>query len=468
MALLTPRIRSGIGLDQVKGTLIVAQIRKDLGEKASIHRHEITGADTTERQADLSRIYGANLLDDTRTAVALPSTMAIARWIQTPFQSPAKARRVLASLLDLQLPFPVEQCAAVFPELDTTPDEGTKGLAIAVWGSELEEQLAGWGQLGFNPDLVFHEAVILWRFARAASPPGPSAILHLHESHATLVFGSGARFESAHGLPMGMEELGHDQTRLRFVQRIRHIMQSRETKHTLPIHFTGPGAKDAQLVGQLQTELCVEAGSSTIDGDPETALARALARAAWDATMHGGNLRIGEYENPANHQQRQRQAVGNYGTAIAAALVLILINAGWRWSLDLRAGALQNQLIERASKLSGIPPDKVPKGQEVFAVKQALGSSMQRPHPFARIFMPSAAHTASLVTAAAYEKGVTISEIHVHAKGFRASGLANSPETAEQMRQHLSAQGFTVELQERSAADNDPVFFKIRGYVDDE
>ena len=113
-------------------------------------------------------------------------------------------------------------------------------------------------------------------------------------------------------------------------------------------------------------------------------------------------------------------------------------------------------------------PAFVPKGQEVFAVKQALGSSMQRPHPFARIFMPSAAHTASLVTAAAYEKGVTISEIHVHAKGFRASGLANSPETAEQMRQHLSAQGFTVELQERSAADNDPVFFKIRGYVDDE
>ena len=46
---------------------------------------------------------------------AMPAGRSFSRWLTAPYARPAKARRVFPSLLDIQLPFPLEGCVLRVP-----------------------------------------------------------------------------------------------------------------------------------------------------------------------------------------------------------------------------------------------------------------------------------------------------------------------------------------------------------------
>ncbi len=57
------------------------------------------------------------LPEQVECAAALPTYECFARRIVAPLASAEKARKVLPSLLDVQLPFPIEKCVSLFPEV---------------------------------------------------------------------------------------------------------------------------------------------------------------------------------------------------------------------------------------------------------------------------------------------------------------------------------------------------------------
>lgn len=439
------------GIDLAGDTIVVA---RHIGRGAlEVSRHP------ADRAAEgLAPIQAMGLAGQARVAVALPATLGFARWLQTPFSSRAKAARVLPSVLDIQLPFPVESCACAFPAYREPADEGTAGLAVAAQRDELRSLIDAWKARGVDPDLVLHEALALWRLAD--DDPAPrDAVIYLGDDHTTLVLGDDEGFRSAHGIPAGSQ--ADEGAAARLAKRIDHVLRSRIDAPRAAIRWTGPGAADNERVQWLEEQLeAADPARSAVDKDPASGLARALALAAAQPDAPAENLRHGDLAHAGSRSRRARRDRVRWGAAAAAAVLLIALNLGWRHLLDARNDRLQEAVTLRATELSGLPA--VPRGEEVFAVQQALagGSAI---HPFRRAFLPGAAQLAAQVTEAAYEAGLWPSDLHVHPGGYRLRATALSPAAGDKLKTRLEARGLTAILTSEPLGSTDQTLLIVTG-----
>ncbi len=142
-----------------------------------------------------------------RVAVMLRQKDSLLRPIRAPFGDLRKARRVLLSLLDMQLPFPVESCAVAVAELRSEGGE-TRGWAALARTEEITRVLAAWREAGVDPETLDQESLALWSEARRTLPGVRADAERLHvvaylgHDRITVVLGRAGHLVAAHGLGM--------------------------------------------------------------------------------------------------------------------------------------------------------------------------------------------------------------------------------------------------------------------------
>ena len=143
-------------------------------------------------------------------AAAMPASRAVTRWLGTPFFALGKAMRVLPSMLDLQLPFPLESCFYSFAALGKEPGKGYRALAIASRRDDVYSRLKQLKDCGVDPLVLDHEALALWHRATQEKAPTPNVfrvVLHAGPSAWTLVVGQGSGFLSSHAFRIADENV---------------------------------------------------------------------------------------------------------------------------------------------------------------------------------------------------------------------------------------------------------------------
>lgn len=410
------------------------------------------------------------LADDVRRAqesgkavvvTSAPAQDCFVRSIEVPFASPGKARAVLPSLLDVQLPFPLEQCTYRFIQAGKTAAEKVQALALAMPLNRLERVLSETRLILVDPEVVEPEALVLWRYhatRRKIASERPRVVVHLGADRTTVVVGLN-RFPMATlgtRMPWGADAGSEEREKL--LQRMQQFLAGalRETSVAPEYIISGAAAGTAD---DLRKGLGVEPESWRVADEPDTLLARALAEGGLDPGSWPGNLRIGELEHP--HVRRYREKVGHRALAMIAASAVALIIASAVSVRMAKAGhdRLQAKIAQEAKVLSG--QSFIPRGQEVSVVRKAM--SENPPTELEQFVTPSGLPRFAGLLKAAADKGIALEVLSVREGAVLVRGTCVTWDDPDALVRVLTGQDWNVEEDLREDAGQDErVHFTMR------
>ena len=374
----------------------------------------------------------AKELQSGRAAVAghVSPRESLARWLDVPYASAHKADLVLPTLLDIQLPFPLEQCLFVFPSRSRTEGNAIRALAVVARLTEIEQRIESYSAHKADITHIDHEGLALWSQVLQDGPPQIDdanclrILVHLASERWTVVLGRGHNFLAAHGVTPGDEA---------HIRRLIHTQVEDGSPQVLWL-WSGPGAADVATVESLYRRLNVRnPGPSQILPQPDSVLARALARRVVMPDPMACNLRRG----PLLHEwMRAREEQKSRGPAILLALGGALLCAAVLLS-DVSVKRMESATDRRFSALAeSLAGYRVTaKGRDAIRmVRRARRQQTQQENPFLEAVAPSQVGRLARIASVAKQNLVDLHSVELSTGALRITGEAadwDAPETLQ-------------------------------------
>lgn len=396
---------------------------------------------------------------------------SLALWLQTPLTSLAKAKQVLPALLDVQLPFPLENCYYCCAEWRRTAAGTLRALAIVARRENLKARLMAYAEQGLQPAWLDHEGLALWSQSCHEHPLAADVyrvILCLELDHLALVVGRGDCFQNAHGLLINLTNLieasperAGDLAGL--IGRIQRIMRA-ELPESLPVHWMlgGAGAAQATLTTSLHQALAAEwPGPCLVHQEPETLLARALSARALTGAQPRCNLRVAELAHPLLRRRLRQRAWLTAGLFLASGLLLCALNLSERLLLKRRAVGINRSIELLAKELT--QSSRIPYGQELREARKAMEQRSEQQQPFLDAFAPAALNSLAELLRAGQASGVAYENLTLQRGGFSLRGACDDWDQCAQLAASLQALGYETQLDRQEALQDAQVRFMIKG-----
>lgn len=397
-------------------------------------------------------------------------------WLHSPLTSRAKAEKVLPSLLDIQLPFPVENCLYQFVEFRRTPEGTVSALVCAARREAIQACLDRYQAQGADPMLLDHEGLALWTQSLLELPARPSqgsapyrALVCLANDHITLVTGCGERYGNAHSLQMPS---GHAQTNPESDEGRKAADDDLVNRLQLILHadlpsgvgvqwlFCGERAGDPAVVEMLHRSLTlVWPGPLTLIKDPAAFLARALCVRA----LKRGPLRCNLRQQVFAHRAVLRAADGRARAAAVSILMAGLLLVGFSLGSHLLGEWRFNRAKSAITALAGelAPGAMIPYGREIPEVQKALEKQAPQTAPFLDAFAPSLAVRLAEVIKAGQASSVRFETLSLKRNSLTLSGVTEDWDQCGQLEKRLKALGYTVKLDRQDAVAEAEVRFTV-------
>lgn len=375
-------------------------------------------------------------------AAAMPAEASVLRGLRTGLRSAEKARRVWASLLDLELPMPVEDAVWTVGREWRSPDGGREAVAHAVtrrdWEA-FEERLAADGVEATHLD-AFPEALFA-ALPASARPEGYRVAVWLGEGFVASAGGTAAGVQSFH--VMRASPGAGEAFFRRFEARAAEFL---ELANKPDVWWGGPGASDGELSRRLEGVVRSVGGTARFGVIPggEGALALALAERA--AEGRTAEFPRGKRESAAwTARERRRTAVRRaWAAGLAVAACVLCAVAQHRREATLRE--LRGGIAATAERLAG---RRLLPGQELLLLgrEPLKGQLAARSDAYRRAADPAGieAQLAELMDAA-WEAGVPLAGLSVAAGAFSAEGREGAGgQEASGLEERWRALGWEVE-----------------------
>ena len=393
---------------------------------------------------------------DAPCAAALFVREGFARWVQSPFPSFRKTRRVLPTLLDIQLPFPMESCRYSVSEIERAEDGNARALAVVARTADMDRRLSACREAGVDPVILDYEGLALWTQSLRERPPSPDdpavrIVVALHRDRASLAIGRGTRYLGAHAVPGG-DAAG--------ITRLVRAQTGVESERVLWI-WTGPGAEHADTVARLRDALSVEwAGPSTTPERPRAFLARALATRALLNGPWPCNLRAGDCMHAETAREERRAARSAAALVFAAGLILI----GASWSARL-VGARRESTFDRdcqylVNTLAGYPVN-ARRGDAVRVARDEAAARIEQRRPFVAVFDASLLDVVTAVAETAGKRQLSIHDLSLTRAAATIQGTSAAWEGGEALKRRLETAGYSVALRRDEALADERIPFTV-------
>jgi hypothetical protein len=403
-------------------------------------------------------------------AAALPVHTSFLRRLRAPFASPRKAEKVWPSLLDIQLPFPLDTAVYQFLAPTRTSDGQVEALAVAARREDLDAWRTSLLKFGHEPWLVDHEGLALWSRSVAEQPlekQGFRLVCYVGQDRLALAWGRGPELLAASGLRLGARELfgpeRGEAARRQFAQRAGPFLraQPQPDKQAFQWAWCGPGAVQADQIKQLESALDLSNQATYfIHREAESFLARAVAARALHKEPTRCSLLPAQLA-PTGYQQVLSSRARRPPLALAAvALLLIGINLGWSAWLNQRRDHLQQAVQTQSAELAGT--DQLPRGQEVLTAERALKERDPAYLPFRAALDSSLLALLKDVLHETASRGMTLETLNLNGKTLAGQGTAADWAHGEALAAHLTRQGWLIELQRQDAAADERVHFALK------
>lgn len=389
-------------------------------------------------------------------AGCLSSRESFVRVLEAPFASISKARRVFPTLLDVGLPFPLEECVVEFIAPRRT-GRTVRALAVAARSSDVRKKLDAYLAAGVDPVLLDAEAPALWSQAlrEAALPDAQSdalrAILWLAHDRSTLVVGRGRNVLGAHSTKPGDT-----------VQIVRFMKQYAPAGTPVNWVWAGPGLSNSgQFVG-IQTQLLKEwpGGSVQID-QPHALLARAIATRALTATDLPCNLRTGELAHKGLSAMHPDAHVRIAVAAIIAGALLCAVNIAGLGGLKWAATHFRDRFMSVSTELTGQAPGGMKGERAVKLIRENVQARLAAGGPFVEPFRPPLTLAVTDLAKLAALNRIHIDNMTLTRTTVAMEGTAEDWSAPELILGQLRSTGMQAKLDRREANDEERIPFTI-------
>ena len=399
------------------------------------------------------------------TAGVLPIDQVLTVWLEAPFASKAKARRVFPSLLDIQLPFPVEECAYAFYEAPLKAGSGRRVLAVVARLDSIRARLRDYCAAGVDPVRLDCEGLALWTQAldECGIPEGWRMVLHAGPGRLALAIGKGAVFQNAHAvnLPEGAAEANILNNALAPVLAAEANILNNALAPVLAAEMEMDVQREWVLTGPLAEDSALRAAAGNapvrIVHDSARFLGRALAARALRPGPLRCNFRSGEFAHPIevrrNKARRRRSWQALAGVALA---VSVLVCAWPLWSRS-RLLRLDREILNLASELA--PGTALVRGQEIREVEMYQAAL----DPFLEAWTGSLLPELGLVVQTAAASGVHIGVLRLQHDELILEGSADPWRRTDGFTEALRALGWIIEVQRGAALPAGGNKFVFRG-----
>jgi len=399
-------------------------------------------------------------------AGSLTAGESFAYWLEAPFPAFQKALKVFPTLLDVQLPFPLEECVYSFIG-GGRDDEGSKAgttqaIAVAARIVDVQKKIESFLASGIDPVSLDQEGLALWTQSLAEVPAGKGAesslraVVYLGIERSTLVIGRGGKFVSAHGMGRGN------------TAQIDRLLKTQLAGGqggggaAVQWMWAGPGAADATLLKKLEESLQSRwPGPSTVHDEPETFLARAVATRALLPGPLRCNLRSGTLLHPVIAGRAEREVAGTALTYLVAGLLLCGVNLTWDLMVKHRESVLDKEAGSLADKLAGYHVAGAKGSIRLKIVNDALNPRKEKMKPFMRSFEPSLAETIGAMTDLARKNDLNYETLSISRDKINVSGTAGNWKKCEPLKDFLKQKGYTVKLERKESLADEKVAFSI-------
>lgn len=394
---------------------------------------------------------------------AAPAQDSFIRPVEAPFPSLKKAAAVFPSLLDVQLPFPLEKCLYAFCRARRGDAGNVSAVAAAIPAERLSALLESCRTVaGLDPEVIAPESLVLWKSALLAAPPSsarPRVILYLGADHTVAVAGRGdlplVSISARSPWPTG-DAVADEKLVQRLRQQIAGALGAADGPAPLFI-AGGPGVAGSD---GLRDALGVDPACWHRLPSPTTCFAIALAAEGLAPDAWSVNLRAGSHRHANLVRMENRHAGRHLGLVAASALLLAAVSVGSVLYAQRRHAELQDLVRRRAADLTGITA--VPRGQETLIARRHVDETGERFKTFNAWSESTAYPEFSVALREAHRLGMTVETIAARPASLLVRGTGAGWDDADALAAPWQARGWKVEIERKDAGVDERVHFTLR------
>ncbi len=409
-----------------------------------------------------------------RTVVAgcLTAGESFSCWLEAPFGSWNKAARVLPTLLDVQLPFALEDCVYDFIPGGETRRSGLLGgkngqndksraLAVAARFVDIRKKIDLFRSFEIDPVVLDQEGLALWSQSLLEMPVAPGAghaprvVVYLGSDRVAVAIGRGAEFISAHGLA----EPNAGQIARLLKSQIGTARGTLEAE--VNWFWTGPGASNSGLVAGIQQLLTADwPGTSAVHDQPETFLARAVAtRAVTDGELRC-NLRSGVLQHAVLTRRTEKENAWTALLGLAAGILLCAANIAWGIMVGQRESVIGNTVADLKDSLAGFHVAAMGENG-IKMVREALSPRRELLKPFLRKSEPSLVERIVVLADLAKKNDLRYQTFSLSRDKVSMGGTAGGWKKCEVLLDALKQMGYQVKMDRKESMSDERVSFSI-------
>ena len=386
-------------------------------------------------------------------ACALPARTCVVRRLNSPFRSLSKTRRVLPSLMDVQMPFSIEECSVAFTQLEKDPGGRISAVAAAARKEDVLKFIAAAEADGVKPMYLDAEGLAVWHGSVSEIPPGESeavAVLRSEAAGSVLCLGKGRSIIAAHSLSS---------------------LEAGSVKRLLNAAFGGPCALEWRLAGGTAADAGTrkfvedlgEAWIRTIavHDAPGEFVARSVARRAMLGGSHAVNLRQSELLHPELAALNSGKVRGVAVILAGCGVVMAAVSIALTLVLESRISMLDDGFRSRASQLAGGDLGGASGIHALQRAETAVEKRLEQAAPILAPFEPSIMGFMRDIAEEARNRDLLIESLTIGPGEARIDGAAPSWAMPEAMEVFLRRKGLTVKLERQESLASESVHFTI-------
>ena len=396
------------------------------------------------------------------TAVAFPASRSLIRVLKAPRLRTGRLQRLVPALLDVDIPFPVEESAFAVASMRRTTD-AAEILVAVVRRKDLKDFLEQTRQAtGLDPVIVDHEALAVWDECLLRQPPTDAdcRLIAFHSGGGLLLIsGRGDMPRAAVSLDLA-SDLEIASIAADISRRLPGLLRQAAPSGCSRLEWIWCG-EGIPVCGLDTLRASLNLDMEEIHLPDADLLAKAVARRALlPGSRSRFNLLNGDLEHPvlSSWENRRRMALYTYFLGVSVLIAGVdLAFLVYTHSLEKH---LATELRRGASSISGIT--RVPAGQEILIARRACRQRLETLSPFREAISPQVSMILRNLLEICRRSSIAAGELVVGSDSARISGTG-PPGADDHLVAALREAGFDARITRGVDSGSGRITFLVEG-----
>lgn len=403
----------------------------------------------------------------------IPCRYSFTRWLHVPFRNHSKIMKVLPSLLDVELPFPIDDAVYSFPIFKRS-GHSTYALSVGALKKDIVSTMEKISEYRINPNVIDHQGLALWTQTITELPSeriGSNALrilMYLAKNNSAIVVGQGTEFISAHAL--NSEEPSEIRRIVRIIlsHLLENISTDKKNSHMPPLHekflykivwvWCGSGTEDKHGLSTLQNETnAIKQGEHIIHDNPADFLLRGLITRALRRNIETCDLSLdAETKLRRIHTKQSTYSAVSF---LLSGFLLFAVGTFMRSTAQSKLRKVNTEFSQLSRELNAV--EGTTGADAVLTASRATTAKIETFRPFMEYFKQSMIDEIYELVYTARSNNLYYETVSVNNSAIEITGIAENWDSPEVLVTYFTRKGIQPILNRKDALPDEKIPFTI-------